>query len=64
MPRKRIPQPCGCGCGEMTKGGKFVQGHDAKVYRAILQTIGGDVLDLKVLVERATGAQVVVNHNE
>jgi hypothetical protein len=64
MPRKIVPKPCACGCNEITKGGKFIPGHDTKVYRAILQHIGGDVMDLKRIVEQATDRPVVVNHNE
>lgn len=32
LPRMRKPKPpkeCGCGCGEMTKGGEFLPGHDS-----------------------------------
>lgn len=25
---RRSPKPCECGCGEITKGGRFVQGHN------------------------------------
>lgn len=64
MPRKKIPLSCGCGCGGLTKGGKFIPGHDTKVYRAILQHIDGDILTLKALVEGATGSKVIVNHDE
>ncbi len=64
MPRKIIPKACGCGCGEMTRGGKFIPGHDSKLYRAILVHIKGDVLDLKAIVENATGSRVIVNHQE
>lgn len=30
--RKREGRPCLCGCGEMTKGGRFRPGHDARYY--------------------------------
>lgn len=30
--RGRGPKECGCGCGEMTKGGRFRPGHDARVH--------------------------------
>lgn len=30
--RSRTPQPCADGCGGMTKGGKFLPGHDAKLH--------------------------------
>ena len=26
-----VPQRCSCGCGGLTKGGRFVPGHDAKL---------------------------------
>jgi hypothetical protein len=29
---KREPQSCGCGCGGMTKGGRFLPGHDARMH--------------------------------
>lgn len=32
MPKQ--PQPCGCGCGGMTKGGRFLPGHDARYHAA------------------------------
>ncbi len=48
----------------MTKGGKFIPGHDTKVYRAILQHIDGDIIDLKAFVEAYSGKAVVVNHDE
>lgn len=28
------PQECGCGCGGMTKGGRFLPGHDARFHAA------------------------------
>lgn len=34
MPRARKtkpPKPCACGCGEMTKGGNYITGHDSYV---------------------------------
>lgn len=64
MPRNIIPKACACGCRKMTKGGKFVPGHDTKVYRAILQHIDGDILDLKQFVEVHSGSVIVVNHDE
>lgn len=42
MPRKKTPQPCACGCGEMTRGGQWLQGHDAqymsRVHEAVERT--------------------------
>jgi len=63
MPRKLTPKACGCGCGQMTKGGKFIPGHDARVYRAILQHIDGDVIALKEFVEAHTNRAVVVEQD-
>ena len=31
------PQKCGCGCGKMTKGGKFLPGHDSKLHSRLLK---------------------------
>ncbi len=63
MPRKLKPRACACGCGDMTKGGKFIPGHDTKVYRAILQHLDGDIMDLKEFVEAHTDRAVVVEHD-
>ena len=35
MPRVRKPKPaqdCACGCGNQTKGGRFIPGHDARLH--------------------------------
>lgn len=32
------PKACGCGCSEMTKGGEFAIGHDAKHKSALIRT--------------------------
>ena len=50
MPRKMTPKLCDCGCGEMTKGGDFISGHDRKLGAAIERAAGG-LLELKTLVE-------------
>lgn len=63
MPRKLTPRTCACGCQRLTKGGKFIPGHDTKVYRAILMHIDGDILDLKEFVEAHTDRPVVVEHD-
>jgi len=31
----REPKPCTCGCGGMTKGGRFLPGHDARYHSAL-----------------------------
>jgi hypothetical protein len=61
MPRKIVPKPCACGCGDMTKGGKFIPGHDSRTLSAILHHINGDLTDLRRLVEDVTGERVVVD---
>ena len=57
MPRKLIPKPCGCGCGEMTKGGQFIPGHDAKLLSAIIQSVGG-LENLRCIVEKHNGKNI------
>jgi len=37
--RKRQPRKCECGCGGMTKGGRFLPGHDAKLKGCWLKTM-------------------------
>lgn len=33
LPRKpKTPQICSCGCGQATRGGRFVPGHDARLH--------------------------------
>ncbi len=32
---------CGCGCGEMTRVGKFRPGHDSKLLSNIIEKVGG-----------------------
>ena len=43
---------CACGCGESTKGGKFLPGHEAKLRKSVEQEVGGVAL-LARLVEAA-----------
>jgi hypothetical protein len=43
---------CSCGCGQPTKGGIFLPGHDAKLRAAIEESVGG-LLSLSRLVEAA-----------
>ena len=59
MPRKIIPKLCDCGCGEMTKGGQFIPGHDAKLISAILQSAGG-IANLRRIVESSTGKSITI----
>lgn len=37
--RSRTPRECTCGCGEMTKGGKFRPGHDARLHSSLVATV-------------------------
>lgn len=50
MPRRIRERPCACGCGEMTKGGEFKPGHDAKLLSAIVREAGG-VAGLRTMIE-------------
>lgn len=59
MPRKTIPKPCSCGCGEMTKGGHFIPGHDAKLLSAIIQSVNG-MENLRNIVEKHIGKKITV----
>jgi hypothetical protein len=60
MPRKKIHRPCECGCGEMTGGGPFRQGHDRRMEAAILKHLGVDILGLRDFIEKATGRKVII----
>ena len=44
--------PCACGCGQSTKGGTFLPGHDAKLRAAIEESVGG-LLALEGFLEAA-----------
>jgi hypothetical protein len=37
--RKRIPVPCECRCGGMTRGGHFLPGHDARLKSQLLAVV-------------------------
>ena len=41
MPRRIRPLECLCGCGEMTRGGVFKPGHDARVMSELADEVGG-----------------------
>ena len=60
MPRKIRPKLCGCGCGETTRGGQFLPGHDSKTLSAIVESVGG-TLELKRIVEDALNRRIYVN---
>ena len=51
--RKAEPRECGCSCGQMTKGGAFVIGHDMKLKSRLLAAFdAGDEAAGAELVER------------
>jgi hypothetical protein len=35
---------CACGCGEQTKGGKFMPGHEQKLRKSLEAKVGGVAL--------------------
>ncbi len=52
---KSDPKPCGCGCGEMTRGGDFLPGHDARFRGRLLTAIdAGDESAIEALLARPT----------
>ncbi len=57
MPRSTRPQICACGCGEETKGGRWVPSHDALTLSDIINAVGGTEV-LLALVERNLGHPV------
>jgi hypothetical protein len=60
MPRKFIRKHCDCGCGELTRGGQFVPGHDRKLGAAIERAAGG-IVELKELVEKTLNCTIDPN---
>ena len=56
-PRKLDPKPCACGCGETTKTGQFLPGHDQKLRSAIEKAAGG-LLTLKEIIEKHIGQEI------
>ncbi len=60
MPRKMTPKLCDCGCGQMTKGGEYISGHDRKLGAAIERAAGG-LLKLKALVEETLDCTIYPN---
>ncbi|MEH6592652.1 MAG: hypothetical protein V7746_20465 [Halioglobus sp.] len=63
MPRKMTPKLCDCGCGETTKGGDYLSGHDRKLGAAIERAAGG-LLELKTLVEEALDCTIDPNADQ
>lgn len=62
MPRKKTPKQCECGCKQMTAGGDFKPGHDAKTLAAIVAEYGS-VLELKKEIERILNRPIIVVHD-
>ncbi|VAW60626.1 hypothetical protein MNBD_GAMMA09-2838 [hydrothermal vent metagenome] len=54
LPEKPV---CVCGCYEIKKNRKFIPKDDLRLYRAIVQHVGG-VSNLRDIIERVTGAVV------
>ena len=55
--KKRRARLCACRCGEMTFAGDFCDGHDAKLYVAILSEVGG-LIELRRLIEEKPGRKI------
>ena len=58
VPRKKVQRVCFCGCRRLTKGGKFVPGHDSKLLSAILEAVGG-IEALRKLAEDHVGRPIM-----
>lgn len=56
MPRSTRPRRCACQCGQLTKGGKFIPGHDSKLLKAILAHLDVDIAGLREIVEEHSGS--------
>ena len=63
MPRKMTPKLCDCGCGEMTRGGDYLSGHDRKL-GAATERAAGDLLELKALVEETLDCPLDPNFDQ
>ena len=59
MPHKRIQKLCACRCGQISAGGQFLPGHDAKTISAIIEMVGG-IVALRNLVENILDRDVEV----
>lgn len=52
---KAEPKACGCGCGDLTRGGDFLPGHDARFRGQMLKAIdAGDASAIDALLVRPT----------
>jgi hypothetical protein len=49
---------CECGCGEKTKGGEFLPGHDQRL-RVEVERVAGGLLKLRELVEAAKDMKII-----
>jgi len=50
---------CTCGCGEQTKAGKWLPGHDQKLRSAIENAVGG-LESLRAIAEKQLGHEIKV----
>lgn len=46
--KTKVGKPCGCGCGNVTKGGRFVPGHDARLHGWVIR-VERNVCNLKLV---------------
>lgn len=51
-PKEFVPKACRCGCGEMTKGGEFAMGHDARYKSHLIREAKANNSDAMQELER------------
>jgi hypothetical protein len=63
MPGGGFMSSCACGCGEETKGGKFLQGHEQKLRKRLDEKVGGLPLLARLVQagEMYAGAQMTLD---
>ncbi len=49
---RREPRPCLCGCGVMTRGGRFLPGHQAKLVAMVRRQLRTDSLLANLMEEQ------------
>ncbi|WP_299820413.1 hypothetical protein [uncultured Roseibium sp.] len=54
---------CLCGCGQLTKGGRYRPGHDQKL-RAALEKEAGGLESLRMIVEKHLGKTIAADTNQ
>jgi hypothetical protein len=62
LPQRGVTRLCGCGCGRETKQ-IFYRGHDKRVLSFIIEEVGG-MMELKDLVEKALGKEIVIDQSQ